>query len=126
VVRTVVSVKSGPLPLLTPIGQTPPCPRRMISDDQEHRGEGMPEPDNASRAVPSEGVSVSGDMAGVTVFEVVMAGTLGPLVTAFCTELGKRLGGNVADWASRVRLIHKKKNPDKAVLLVHTGPYYNS
>ncbi len=31
------------------------------------------------------------------------AGTVGPFVTACCTELGKRFGGTVADWTSRVR-----------------------
>jgi hypothetical protein len=35
-------------------------------------------------------------------YAVVAAGTLGPFVTAFCTELGKRLGGTTADWASKV------------------------
>jgi hypothetical protein len=83
----------------------------------------MPESDDASRTEPPATVVVSGDMASFgTVVEVVMAGTLGPLVTAFCTELGKRLGGNAADWASRVRLIRKEKNSNKAVLLVHSGP----
>lgn len=30
------------------------------------------------------------------------AGTVGPFVNAFCTELGRRLGGTLADWVSRV------------------------
>lgn len=35
---------------------------------------------------------------------VIAATTIGPFVTAFCTELGKRFGGTVADWTSRVQL----------------------
>jgi hypothetical protein len=34
---------------------------------------------------------------------VAAAVTLGPFLTAFCTELGKRFGGTAADWAARVR-----------------------
>jgi hypothetical protein len=82
----------------------------------------MPESDYTPRTEPSGTFTVSGNnIAFGTVVEVVMAGTLGPLVTAFCTELGKRLGGNAADWASRMRLIHKGNNSNKAVLLVHAG-----
>jgi hypothetical protein len=35
---------------------------------------------------------------------VIAAGTLGSFATAFCAELGRRLGGTLADWASRVHL----------------------
>jgi hypothetical protein len=29
--------------------------------------------------------------------------TIGPFLTALCTELGKRFGGTAADWAARMR-----------------------
>ena len=57
----------------------------------------------------------------VTAAELLTAGTLGPLVTAFCTELGKRLGGNVVDWASRMRLRYKRDDPTKALLQIGEG-----
>lgn len=34
---------------------------------------------------------------------IAAAVTIGPFLTAFCTELGKRFGGTTADWAVRVR-----------------------
>jgi hypothetical protein len=62
---------------------------------------------------------VIGDGSSVNVFfEVVAAGTLGPLITAFCTELGKRLGGSAADWAKRVRLCRRSDDPATTFLQV--------
>jgi hypothetical protein len=84
----------------------------------------VPQLENASRGEPSKVAAVSPDIPemgrveGDIVIEAVVAATLAPFVAAFCTELGKRLGDTVA---SRVRLIRKKKNPSKAVLLVPTG-----
>lgn len=34
---------------------------------------------------------------------IAAAVAVGPFVTAFCTELGRRFGGTSADWAARVR-----------------------
>lgn len=34
---------------------------------------------------------------------IATAVTAGPLLTAFCTELGKRFGGSVADWIAQIR-----------------------
>jgi hypothetical protein len=48
----------------------------------------------------------------------IAAGTLGPFVTAFCTELGRRFGGTVADWASRVYLRRKHGDDRQAELFV--------
>ena len=48
----------------------------------------------------------------------IAAGTLGPFVTAFCTELGKRLGGAAADRVSQVHLRRKRRDPTKADLFV--------
>jgi hypothetical protein len=47
-----------------------------------------------------------------------LMGTLGPFTTAFCTELGKRFGGTVADWTSRVRLHRASDQSDKAEIVV--------
>jgi hypothetical protein len=44
------------------------------------------------------------------------------LVTAFCTELGKRLGGTAADWAARVHLRRRQDDPTKTVLVVEGDP----
>ena len=48
-----------------------------------------------------------GDVAGRDMHKwaelAIAAGTLGPFVTACCTELGKRFGGTLADWASQIR-----------------------
>ena len=53
------------------------------------------------------------DKLGTSLLPIaVAAGTLGPFVTAFCTELGRRFGGTVADWASRVSL-HRKHGVDR-------------
>jgi hypothetical protein len=49
---------------------------------------------------------------------IVLASTLGPLVTAFCTELGKRLGGTVADWMSRVKARPRESNRKHAADIV--------
>jgi|SRR5580704_14210949 hypothetical protein len=55
----------------------------------------------------------------VSAAEVVIgAATFGPFVTAFCTELGKRFGGTVADWTSRVHLRRKGGGSTKADLIV--------
>jgi hypothetical protein len=63
----------------------------------------------------------SEDAANDVLGAVVVAMTLGPLVTSFCTELGKRLGGSTAEWAARVHL-HRKTNKSSEVLLsVDTG-----
>jgi hypothetical protein len=48
----------------------------------------------------------------------ILAGTFGPFVTAFCTELGKRFGGTVAHWASRVHLRPKRGDPATGELVV--------
>jgi hypothetical protein len=63
---------------------------------------------------------VIGNQASV-IFEVVAAGTLGPLVTAFCTELGRRLGGTVADWSGRMHLRRKANSSATTELVVETG-----
>lgn len=39
----------------------------------------------------------------VTDLAIAAAVTVGPFLTAFCTQLGTRFGGTAADWASRVR-----------------------
>jgi hypothetical protein len=49
---------------------------------------------------------------------VIAASTLGPFVTAFCTELGRRFGGTVADWAGRVRLSRRRHDPAAADLII--------
>jgi len=49
---------------------------------------------------------------------LVTAATIGPFITAFCTELGKRLGGSVADWAARMKLRPRGNDPDQSDLLV--------
>src|ERR1700692_4509577 len=56
------------------------------------------------------------NVSGVEV--VIGAATFGPFVTAFCTELGKRFGGTVADWTSRVHLRRKGGESTKADLIV--------
>jgi hypothetical protein len=42
----------------------------------------------------------------------------GSFVTAFCSELGKRFGGGMADWGSKVCLRKKRSVTDKVDLLV--------
>jgi hypothetical protein len=49
-----------------------------------------------------------------------LMGTLVPFTTAFCTELGKRFGGTVADWTSRVRLHRASDQSAKAEIVVRT------
>jgi hypothetical protein len=49
---------------------------------------------------------------------VVLAGTLGPFLTAFSTELGRRFGGTVADWASRIRLRRRRGEPTEVGLTI--------
>jgi hypothetical protein len=56
-----------------------------------------------------------------TIEIVVVASTLGPLSTAFCTELGKRFGGTVADWISRVRTRRRNDNAMVADMIVDDG-----
>jgi hypothetical protein len=48
---------------------------------------------------------------GSVVETAILAGTFGPFVTAFCTELGKRFGGTVAHWATRVHFLPKRGDP---------------
>jgi hypothetical protein len=50
---------------------------------------------------------------------LVLATTLGPFVTAFSAELGKRLGGSTAEWAARMRL---RKHQETTADLVVSGP----
>jgi hypothetical protein len=59
-------------------------------------------------------MSASFTMAGVA----VAAATIGPFVTAFCTELGKRFGGSVADWAARMKLRSGGGDPARPDLFV--------
>ena len=73
-----------------------------------------------SRKVQTYVVGSGNIMTGgqVNVVEMaVAAGTLGPFVSAFCTELGKRFGGTVADWVSHVRLL-RRRDSSKAELLL--------
>ena len=47
---------------------------------------------------------VLGKMVDISKVELLLAAaTAGPFVTACCTELGKRFGGALADWTSRLR-----------------------
>ena len=46
------------------------------------------------------------------------AGTVGPFVNAFCTELGRRLGGTLADWVSRVHADVREGTPGRVDLSV--------
>ena len=55
---------------------------------------------------------------GATIEMFVAAGALGPFVTAFCAELGKRLGGTTADWVSKVRRRKKLGDASEAELIV--------
>jgi hypothetical protein len=52
------------------------------------------------------------DDACNTAWTIAIAATAGPFVTAFCTELGRRCGGTVADWASRVHF--RRRNDGSA------------
>jgi hypothetical protein len=69
-------------------------------------------------------IAVGGDCAiGYTgaVEIAIAAGTLGPFVNAFCAELGKRFGGTVADWTSRVYLRRRRDDSKKADLVVEVN-----
>jgi hypothetical protein len=58
-------------------------------------------------------------VSGLSLVEGALAlWTLGPFVNSFCTELGKRFGGTVGDWASQVHL-HRKRRSRKADLFVN-------
>ena len=57
-----------------------------------------------------------GDISSAEIF--IGAAVFSPFVTAFCTELGKRFGGTVADWTSRVHLRRKGVESPKADLIV--------
>lgn len=71
----------------------------------------------ARRGQPSASVPVLHH--SITAIEAVVAATtFGPFVTAFCTELGKRFGGSISDWASKIRLRQKASVPSEADLLV--------
>lgn len=63
--------------------------------------------------------SAIGDHATVqVVVAAIAAGTLGPFITAFCTEMGKRFGGTVSDWAERVHLRRKRNALDTTELVI--------
>lgn len=80
----------------------------------------LPEP-RYVRLGASDYPAEPGGYSGPTAIEVVvLASTLGPLVTAFCTELGKRLGGTVADWASRVHA-RRGEDPGLADIVIDDG-----
>jgi hypothetical protein len=53
-----------------------------------------------------------------TVAEVTLAMTLGPLMTAFSQELGKRLGGSAADWLKRMH--EHRRGGKKRVIEIDT------
>jgi hypothetical protein len=72
--------------------------------------------------IEGTGIVIGHDSSVSVIGEVVLAATLGPFVTAFCTELGRRLGGTFADWTSRVRVRRHKDDPAKAELQVTVGP----
>lgn len=76
---------------------------------------------NATNNIATGNVRV-GTQTGMVIGEVVVAGTLGPLVTAFCTELGKRLGGTTADWIARVHIRRRTNSPAKSVVVVEADP----
>jgi hypothetical protein len=63
--------------------------------------------------------NVHGDfvMIGAT---AATAATVVPFVNAFCAELGRRLGGTMADWISRVHA-HRTRTPDRVDLVVDVG-----
>jgi hypothetical protein len=63
----------------------------------------------------------SGTPSTMVIFGAFSAATFGPMLAAFCTELGKRLGGSAADWASRVQVHHAKNDPGKADLVVEAA-----
>jgi hypothetical protein len=72
-------------------------PRRIPGGPVSHGcSPGSPEPRNPYDIGP-------GHVPGGPWPLIVTAATAGPFVTAFCTELGKRFGGSVADWIARVR-----------------------
>jgi hypothetical protein len=69
---------------------------------------------------------ISGISGQIVVVGVLAAGSLGPFVNAFCAELGRRLGGTVADWASRVRAEPRSRTPGRVDLQVKVGADYVS
>jgi hypothetical protein len=78
------------------------------------------------RAGPSAGAGHSsgiqvGNFNSQIVFVGVAAGTLGPFINAFCTELGRRFGGSVADWVSRVHADARERTPGRVDLSVDVG-----
>ena len=71
--------------------------------------------------VPGAQISRQAGDASQAVELAFVAGASGSFFTAFCTELGRRFGGTVADWAARIRLHRKHTNPIKADLSVEVG-----
>src|SRR5258708_39693993 len=71
-------------------------------------------------AGPGEGnITIRQLSGGSGMMQVAVAAfALGPFVTAFCTELGKRFGGTVADWTSKIDVLHKKGRSARADLLI--------
>jgi hypothetical protein len=63
---------------------------------------------------------IQGDFVVVAATAATTA-TLGPFVNAFCAELGRRLGGTMADWVSRVRADRRPRAPDRVDLSVQVG-----
>jgi hypothetical protein len=62
--------------------------------------------------VSNQATEYSAEMTALWDPEMVVLGmTVGSLVTAFCTELGKRMGESVADWARRVKWYRRKSHP---------------
>jgi len=68
----------------------------------------------------SSGIRV-GNISSQIVLVGAAAGTLGPFVNAFCTELGRRFGGSVADWVSRVHAYARERPPGRVDLSVDIG-----
>jgi hypothetical protein len=76
----------------------------------------------ASGDTSKGGISGSGTLgAGEWISAFAVTRGLAPFVMAFGTELGKRLGGSVADWASRIGVRRKPGSGAEALLRVDTG-----
>lgn len=58
------------------------------------------------------------DGGAAFIAEIGVVATLAPLVTAFCTELGKRFGGTAYDWISRVVVRGSRSDPERAEIVV--------
>jgi hypothetical protein len=62
----------------------------------------------------------------VSVPEVaIAAATVGPFLTAYCTELGKRFGGSTADWISKIGIRRRRSQirvPVKGAVTVFEIP----